>query len=351
MTVQLKTIKASGGDYTTLQAFEDAAAVSSTNADPWHAECYSGVNMGGFTKGAWSEEPSAESERVKIYAAPGHEHDGSWSHLVGAYSSISSGWSINSYGQNLDFFIIEGLLFLNSKNSTGIVLISGGGGGNKLELKRLWCYKSHVTPTSANMYIQTNSSSDASDVLIENCIIRRGTDGLYISTLSGSPAFVGTIRNCVFHGCSDRGIQTGFTASVNNTLTLQNTICGENSTADLYINAVDTLVIDNNISTDATADDYGGTGNQIDVDAADIWNDPANGDYTLKIDSPARNAGTTIADVADDIIETTRPQGKQYDVGAYELLETDAGQRATYSASGPSAWKATDVPRYRGGRR
>jgi len=345
MTIQVKTIKASGGTYTTLQEFENAAAISSTNADPWHAECYSGVNMARFAKGAWSEEPSSEGGRIKIYAAPGHEHDGSWSTGVGAYSSLTGGWNVTSYGQQLDYFTFEGLLFINSKNNEGCVLVSGGGGGMKLEFKQCWFHKSHVTPTSSNMYIQTNSSSDASDVLIENCVIRRGTDGLYISTLTSSPAFVGTVRNCTFYGCSDRGIQTGFTSSVNNTLTLENTICGENAGGDFLVSAVDTLVIQNNISTDSTADDDGGAGHQVDVDEDDIWLDPANGDFTLPVTSNAVGAGVSIAGLTHDILGRPR-LGRPYDVGAYAFprhLANSAGRQgrtrrpAQHYAKGPTA--------------
>ena len=320
MTIQLKTIKLSGGTYADLQACEDAAAISSTNADPWHAECYSGSDLDGFSKGAWAEEPSSEGGRIKIYAAPGHEHDGSWSTSSGAYSSITSGWNINSYGQQLDYFTFEGILFINSKNNEGTVLISGGGGGMKLEFKRCWFHKTHVTVTGQNMYIQTNSSSDASDVLVENCIIRRGTVGLYISTLTSSPAFVGTVRNCTIYGCTVRGLQTGFTAAVTNTFTLQNTICGENPTHDFFVANVDTLVIQNNISTDATADDDGGTGHQINVDEANIWVDADNGDFTPKSSSPARHAGKTISAVTVDIFGTSRESGYPYDVGAISYV-------------------------------
>ena len=316
MTVQVKKIMASGGDYTTLAGFESDAASLSTNADPWWAECYGGTNLAGFTKSAWTEEPASEAGRVKIYAAPGHGHDGSWSTSGGAYGSISSGWNINGYGQQLDYFTFEGILFLNSKNSTGTVLISGGGGGMKLEFKRCWLYKTHVTPTSSSMYIQTNSSSDASDVLIENCIIWKATDGLYISTLTGSPAFAGTVRNCTVYGCSDRGIQTGFTGSVNNTFTVQNTVCGENAGGGFYVAYVDTLVIQNNISTDATADDDGGTGHQVSVAAADIWTDAAGGDFSLPLDSAAHRTGKRLADVTHDALGRPRPQWGGHDVGA-----------------------------------
>jgi hypothetical protein len=307
MTAQIKTIKAEDGDYTALQAWEDDADDLSTLADPWWAECYSGFNLDKFTKSAWANEPTQESERVRIYAAPGHEHDGSWSTSSGAYISITSGWNITSYGQQLDFFTFEGLLLINSKNNGGTVLVSGGGGGNGLELRRLWLYKTHATPTVANVYIQTNSSSDASDVLLQNCVIWRATDGLYISTLSGSPAFVGTIRNCTVYGCSDKGIQTGFTTSVNNTLTLQNIVCSENAGGDFYVAGVDTLVIQNNMSSDATADDDGGTGHLINVAAADVFKDAGNGDFTLSFGSVAQNAGKKLAAVPTDIFGHLRP--------------------------------------------
>jgi len=342
MTVQVKTIKASGGDYTTLQAFEDAAALASTNDDPWHAECYAGVNMGGFVKGAWAEEPSSEGGRIKIYAAPGHEHDGSWSTSVGAYGSIASNWAINGYGQSLSFFTFEGILFINSKNNEGNVLISGGGSGNKLELKRLWLYKSHVTVTAQNAYIQTNSSSDATDVLIENCVIRRGTMGLYMSTLSGSPNFVGTVRNCTIYGCTVRGFQTGFTTAIHNTLTLQNTICGENTTADFYVAGLDVLTIQNNISTDATADDDGGTNHQINVDEDDIWVDPTNGDFRLVPESVARDAGVAIAAVTTDIRGLKRPQGSLSDCGAYEFrIPTSMAARGSTRRKSPMSASGT----------
>jgi hypothetical protein len=45
---------------------------------------------------------------------------------------------------------------------------------------------------------------------------------------------------------------------------------------------------------------------------------PAGNDYHLKTRSPAINAGTTLADVTDDLDGVTRPQGAGYDIGCYE---------------------------------
>jgi hypothetical protein len=46
--------------------------------------------------------------------------------------------------------------------------------------------------------------------------------------------------------------------------------------------------------------------------------DAARNDYRLSAGSPAIDAGTTIADVAVDRLSVRRPQGRAYDIGAYE---------------------------------
>jgi len=46
---------------------------------------------------------------------------------------------------------------------------------------------------------------------------------------------------------------------------------------------------------------------------------PAAGDYGLREDSPARDAGLTLAEVIEDIDGTPRPRGPASDIGAYEI--------------------------------
>jgi hypothetical protein len=72
-------------------------------------------------------------------------------------------------------------------------------------------------------------------------------------------------------------------------------------------------------STDATGDDYAGTGNLTGQDSGDMFTDSANGDVTLKAGSNLLNAGDDLSGTfTDDIIGTTRPQGAAYDIGAFE---------------------------------
>jgi len=61
-----------------------------------------------------------------------------------------------------------------------------------------------------------------------------------------------------------------------------------------------------------------------DVTAEPQFVDPANGDYRLKPGSPGIDAGTTIEAVKTDVRGVERPQGKGYDIGAYEY---DPAQR------------------------
>jgi len=51
---------------------------------------------------------------------------------------------------------------------------------------------------------------------------------------------------------------------------------------------------------------------------AALFVNPANNNYQLKQGSPAVNAGTALAQVTDDIVGTSRPQGGLYDIGCYE---------------------------------
>jgi PKD repeat protein len=65
----------------------------------------------------------------------------------------------------------------------------------------------------------------------------------------------------------------------------------------------------------------------------DLFVDPAGGDYHLKPGSPAIDAGTTLADVTDDIEGTPRPQGDAYDIGCYEAASGPQPPVAEFSGN------------------
>jgi hypothetical protein len=120
-------------------------------------------------------------------------------------------------------------------------------------------------------------------------------------------------------GSQDYGLQSNVTKGGLVTIVAENNISFDNDDGD-YELAGTSVTANNNISSDATADDDGGTGHQIDVDVDDIFVDPDNYDFTLKVGSSARNAGATVASVTTDLLGVPRPQGTAYDIGALELL-------------------------------
>ena len=52
--------------------------------------------------------------------------------------------------------------------------------------------------------------------------------------------------------------------------------------------------------------------------------DPAKGDYRLKPGSPGIDAGVKIEAIGADLRGVERPQGKAYDIGAYEMKDDEA---------------------------
>ena len=66
----------------------------------------------------------------------------------------------------------------------------------------------------------------------------------------------------------------------------------------------------------------------------DLFVDAGADDYQLKASSPAIDAGTTLADVTDDIAGNSRPAGAAYDIGAYEYGGTPMATMPVISPPG-----------------
>jgi parallel beta-helix repeat protein len=67
------------------------------------------------------------------------------------------------------------------------------------------------------------------------------------------------------------------------------------------------------------------TGTSVTVTTNDTTANPlfvnaSTGDFRIAVGSPAIDQGTTIATVTSDFIQTSRPQGAAYDIGAYEFV-------------------------------
>jgi parallel beta-helix repeat protein len=108
-----------------------------------------------------------------------------------------------------------------------------------------------------------------------------------------------------------------------------NTIVNNRATA-IEINGVSNTQVSNNIVYgNSAAITNGGSGttlntNLLGIDAQFV--NPVGGDFHLKSGSPAIDSGTSLTSVTADIAGTPRPQGKTFDIGAYEYSSTTQTQ-------------------------
>ena len=121
-----------------------------------------------------------------------------------------------------------------------------------------------------------------------------------------------------------RAQELGGTITMN--LVLENNISMDAPATDYGYTALGgpvlNLTLDNCMASDAsiTAEFGGGTDCLESQVTADVYTDVAGGDLSLPSTSPAVNAGKTLVDVTDDILGVARPQGAAYDMGAYEYV-------------------------------
>mgnify|MGYP003120897427 CR=1 FL=1 len=325
----IKTIKPAGdGDFTTLALWEDFADGQSS-ADQW-AECYSGGNLGAVEFSGWSSNAPSSSNYPKIFVAEGHKHGADVS--SGAY--ISAATPIKS---SVDYLRIDGLRIEGTSDSQKLIDFSPS--VNAIDARVDNCFLHG--DFQYGIYIgQSASGTNSSNYLTNNIIVIDGTAtttpaGMYIFGTDASggitSAYVynntmyvinaGTLTNYVLRFVNVSGCTLNMTVENNIAIGSAKT-SGESITVCYNQIAFHTgsKTFNNNISSDATADDFGGTSNQLNERATNIWQDGDNYNFNLKTNSVAIDFGKTVAAVTTDIVGISRPQpvGGSYDIGALE---------------------------------
>ncbi len=335
MAENTSTIKpAGGGDFTTLQSWEDWAD-GETNAAQW-AECYQGGDLGEVRLYLWSATITA-SDHPRIYAAPGHRHNAK-DNNVGAYIQVGSSMS---YG--IEFYFIgsgevDGLRIIDVPNAcTGINWVNNDDNQEVL-IENCLIITDGTATTQLGIRIYTSVDSDG--VVRNNIIYAKGT----VANLRGGIELTGkpvdstpiTFDTKVFNNTVNGKIYRGFVANLEaasgHTVTIN--VQAQNNIATNASNCYDkrehgtgtmTLVTtgsSHNLSSDATGDDWGSTGSLINKSASDQFVDPDE-DWTLKSTADARRAGTDLsAEGFDrDALGCMRPERYDWDMGALQLEE------------------------------
>jgi Right handed beta helix region/Bacterial Ig domain len=160
---------------------------------------------------------------------------------------------------------------------------------------------------------QAGIFSQGRDTIVRNNLLEQNCIGIY---LSSAPTLVA--NNTVYGwktawNCSDAyGIfdKSGGSEFVNNVLLQQRSGSG-------YFYSMGNPRVHNNLC------DSGGTPPcQVQAAPGSVVVDGAAGNLQLKPNSPAINRGTVVPQVPTDILGVARPQGGQYDMGAYEFTGT-----------------------------
>jgi hypothetical protein len=239
-----KTIKASGGDYTSLAAWEDAMDGNLTGTGYSEAVCYALDDTDGFIITGWT---TTAADYIWIHTDSTARHAGVWD--GDKYNLLATNEDCFDVAE--DFVRFDGLQF-------GTAAISG-----------------------ANQdCLVINGQAAGATIWISNCIIKGANDGtsaqrgiacedtdntLYIwndiiysfGAVSGSR---GITLNCTANVYSCVSICAGARAiaCIGGTVTAKNTYAGGSSVEDFYYGA-GTFAKTNCASEDASADDAGGT--------------------------------------------------------------------------------------------
>jgi len=206
---------------------------------------------------------------------------------------------------------------------------------------------STVTADNGGAAIYTTTGVSAGHIIIDSCILKgAGTgDGSNMGYRTADGSITSTIKNCIIYGFkSDSDEEDGGFCGVYSTgtknLYLYNCTIYSNNIG-IYQNndpvtAKNCAIFNNfddisgtvtlgNCATD-NGDDSGNNGNITITQSADDWaalvTDAAGGDFSVTdADSQLYDAGE--ADVFaedDDIMDTARPQGDHWDIGAFEFI-------------------------------
>ncbi len=305
-----KTIKSSGGDYTSLSAWESANQADITGLGPSIAECYDVDDTTTTTLNGWT---TTASDYIEIIAATAARCNGSTREQTGDTYRLSG---TNSTGQLRiaeNFVRVEGIECRGNAAHGALQITSTTG---TTDIRVLDCVLISNDSTASNSYaVLANVSGSTSS--FTNCLINGKRRGI---NTSGSTAV--TIDHCTFYGDG-----AGLGVVHGSELACTNTYAGGYTSEDFYTGS-GAGTGSHNASADTTATtDY--TSSLISKAATDQFVSPSlvdsTFDFSLKSGNALEGAGT--GSVTNDI--AGNPYGSPSDIGCFAPV---SGSTYTLSA-------------------
>lgn len=303
-TERLKTVKPSGGDYTSLAAAIAGKAGNLVSADEWlHIECYAmtdttEANITGYTTDA--------DCKIVVDTPMSERHQGVW--------------DSNKY--NLTGNIGNGIIKVNQAH----VLVEGiqahstlGWSGSAIYIND---YYSNIHISKCIVWTNTNDalmvvSGPGLGYKISNCLAINSPRGFNICSMD--------IYNCTAVNCTE-GFRQSYGA-----INAYNCLSANNTTGFSYVGSAG-LNLYNCASSDGTAGAYAGSGNRVNQTFSFV--DAANGNFALaEGDTGARGHGLTNPGsrlYLDDILGN--PRTAPWDIGAFQYVSggPPAGKKKQY---------------------
>jgi hypothetical protein len=169
--------------------------------------------------------------------------------------------------------------------------------------------------------------------IYNNTVVRAAKNGIYVSSAGGTTNIHDNVIWQAGHlNPQGNGISVPYSASIiNNTIvsSANNGILANRSGTNGYIRY--NLLIANNRGYTSVYSPANITDNRIQTGiSGENFTNATQGDFSLTVNSPARNAGVGTGYSPRDFLGVSRPQGTAVDIGAFEYMSTSASGNNWY---------------------
>ena len=304
-----KTIKASGGDYTTLTAWLNSLPATLTEPEIAVVSAFDLVDV------VFINKTTSAANYVEIKAATGDE-------TTGVYGTTKARLRNGSTGVNSPIRIasghvrVHGLQIYNENSGlgTGPIAITGSVAGSDV---RVYDNLLRDAQTAGSTYSFLATAANLNLLAFNNVIYGACRT---MDTRGATSALL--YNNIGWRTSAQLGFVCGSEA------TLINNYSGASAAGAECYWLTGTPTGSYNVSSDTTATAKFPTGSVNNIAGSAVFANVTTGseDFTHLSGSTALiNAGTTVASVTTDIIGTARPQGAAYAIGAFEYASGGGG--------------------------
>ena len=299
-TTVVKTIRASGGDYTTLTAWEAANQGNLVTSDEIRvAECYDDWATGLDDKLVIDGSTTDDARYLMITVAAGHRHTG----VPQSGFYIKKNVGFDTVVRDSDPYTRLAWLDIENTNSNGQALYANAGSG---------VYGNLIAKTAGTSQYVVGLYGQ--NITIHGALVYGGGSGVQINS-----TIAANIYNSVAAGCNN-GFNTGSALAVLKNCTAYNNTTNYSGT----FSASST-----NNATSSASDDAPGAGSVVGITSADFVNAASN-DFHLAAGSALIGAGVNLyADLQADVDGDAWPSSGAWDIGFDSYVAGGGGANLT----------------------